>query len=362
MNGLRIIPVLAILLVLAMPAAAEARAPGDVPWGEPICGFDGVCVTPTSELGADESMWIFKWGTSAPVRFTGGWQVSYRFEHYHAHRRDVPFEAVSQLTDVFDDGTFKPAYLPLVEHHPEANSPDCGQVSYRGGTPGIEDAGPGVADNGPMRHTCFPAIFDEGGYPIKAPAPQVTPPATSEPTKAAACAPIAVGKLRIAVTAAGLQCSGARNVLARYVRTGAASGWKCTRQASANTQSATCSRDGTQAVGRWKRAATKPVVQAVSVHWTSRTEPDTGNYISVAHVSYRICADAGDLQIGIYEGNGDIGTWGIKHADGCHAYSHAFDEGDDAGGAGWYSLDLWFTDARGSKSNTKRFKVFVNDA
>jgi len=252
MSILRYAIVLAALAVF--PAGSHAAGPGIVPWGETFC--DPVqCVTPVA--GTPER-WTFRWAEQSPVRVTDGWQQTYVFDRYHPNRSNHPWQTVTQLTYFPDSGGSSPVYGAGIQSFPELNTVQCGYLNYAAalnGEPRVEKAGPGVTTTPAVLHGCFPDVFDEQGHWIP-PANPTPDPVVEPPAKAVTCAAITVAKKRVAVTSAGLQCSSARNVLARFMRNGTEpAGWVCSRLSSGKARSATCgtpARAAKRIVGRWR--------------------------------------------------------------------------------------------------------------
>lgn len=259
-----------MFIMLMVPSSAAALAAGQAPWGQQFCDSGGYCVTPQMAQGPDGSVWEQKWlpvelvgpsFTTGPttVRVDGGWEERFAFYHRNQYRWiSEPFEVFSWLVIVHDDGTITGARdpAPTISRFPDMNTPDCGRIT--GAPPVIVEAGPGVADDPTMKHQCFPDTFGPQGEWLQAPTPPPasTEPAATAPVKAVTCTPITVARKHVTVTSTGVACASGRNILAKYMKSGAEpKGWVCTRLAVGKARTASCgtpSKSAKRIVGRWR--------------------------------------------------------------------------------------------------------------
>lgn len=254
---------IAAALAGAGPASAAAPAQGDPAWGQTIC-LGARCETPPGPgVQPDSTRWSFEWGSfdpwtvklSQPITnaqgVTVGTYAKRIYKRFHQNRADRPFLTVTQVTAYYNPGQpYQSGVTDVaITDDPSANSIQCGELDASTGQIIDGTAGPGVIGNPDIEAQC--GVKPRPAKPVAA-----DPVAVSPPAKSAACAPITVARKRIAVTSTGLGCTGARNMLAKFMRTGAEpDGWVCTKLAVGKARSASCgtpSRAAKRVVGRWR--------------------------------------------------------------------------------------------------------------
>lgn len=137
-----------------------------------------------------------------------------------------------------------------------------------------------MADDYPAKMTTPPALFDRcnaeaaaktpgvakftrwANQPYVPAAKPVADPEAAEPVtaptaqKTTKCDAVAFGKLKVAVTALGINCNSGRNMLARYLRRGVEpKGYVCVTAKAGKVRVATCGTPGkaaTKVTGRWR--------------------------------------------------------------------------------------------------------------
>lgn len=284
---------LAVALLLALPAAAHAGAPVVPPLGASVCAADGICMTLEAtdavKLSRTDNLAMSLTGPPGPVQTPAGaitwdrapctsivkpwappvagacteisctlgeWELS----RFHAYRTSEPYlrATVRRCYPARDDLPVIPAAAPdYLEHRLQFDTPDCNPTGDNEGW---------VVPWGPGPHGFAAAQSAPDEFAIACALPRIgttagegtsgTPPTPAPPAKAETCAPIVVAKKHVAVTSVGQACFGARNILAKFMRTGAEpAGWVCSRLAVGHARVASCgtpSKAAKKIVGRWR--------------------------------------------------------------------------------------------------------------
>lgn len=259
-QSMKKLPAIAVAFLSIVVTAPVAQADGLVaPIGAQACDATGYCMT--WEAGD-----YFKGTTHRLVAGTPYTLVQWDVSKSHVYRKKHPYvkAGYSRYFSFAADGVnLIPSDAPIpnqITFHDETlNTPDCDPngenrlwINYN------EDRGVSVKWDAPHE---FAAAC---GYTMD-PMPGTTPPdptvadpkpVVAEPAKPQSCVAIVVAKKRVAVTSTGQECSSARNILARFMRSGAEPrGWVCTRLAAGRSRSATCgtpSKAAKRIVGRWR--------------------------------------------------------------------------------------------------------------
>lgn len=275
------LPVIITVMVVMFTTPASAHAGPVPPIGATLCSEAGVCMTTlatdnpqgstqyVSYEAVQHPSGFVAWGSEgcssvSTVPFPGAcvtvpcvfttWTFTrhhvYRSSDWHlrgAARRCFPFRA-----DIAEISVPGPDF---VESRPQFDTPDCNPTgdNERWFTSPPDAAG--------VTHIGMkPSVYAPDDFAAMCGGRESTPPpalvVADPPAKAATCAPIAVGKRKAAVTSLGLACASARNVLARFIRSGVEPrGWVCSRLSAGKLRSASCGTPGRAAkriVGRWR--------------------------------------------------------------------------------------------------------------
>lgn len=266
---MRYLPIVATLAMLALPGAAQAQ---DVRLETIHHGFDP---------GLDESMivgreacTVQRWNGPAPTCLTiettdqlwGAWaesssrlhfvngemiegvRVEFKFYKFHPLRREL-YYAMGMLGGVMTPGGLVISYASVPTYDPQHNAPQC---DYGRWIVQLPDDTLRASDDAPQEYVDACGLRRVSDTPTRQ--TQQAPPTRPNAAKprTATCAPIRYIRKRVAVTSAGLQCSMARSVLARFMRTRSKPrGWQCRMMRKAATCSTTA-RPAKRIVGRWR--------------------------------------------------------------------------------------------------------------